>query len=211
MLYSDARSKSQIKSDALPLQYDTQHGYQPQMIVNQIGLIAKKIIKGLIFGLIALVLLYLFFKAWEYKADSDQQQAVKALQTQQSEKFANGSQYAATYSPLVVGSSSLSFVQRTANEGLFRYLLGGSYANFINALAESSPLVYVGSQVFGSGCEKLGCSVSQAALLIDPAKGRIYAALFENGKVAYFGLAEGQAIPPAFEKWASNQIAEGAK
>ena len=181
------------------------------MIVNQVGLLAKKIAKMLIYGFIALVLLYLIFKAWEYKAESDQQEAVKELQTQQSEKFANVSQYVATYSPLVVGSSSLTFVQRSGNEPLFKYLLGGSYQNFIGALENSASLVYVGSQILGSGCPKLGCAASQAALVIDPSKGRIYAALIEGGKKSYYGLTEGQAVPPAFEKWAATPAEEVAK
>ena len=184
---------------------------KPQMIVNQIGLLAKKIAKVLIYAFIALVLLYIAFKAWEYQAESDQQQAVKVSQTQQSENFSNGSQYVATYSPLLVGSSSLSFVQRPNNEPLFKYLFGASYPNFITALEDSASLVYVGPQILGTGCQKLGCTVSQAALVIDPSKGRIYAALIEGVKVSYFGLAEGQAVPPAFEKWASTQIVELAK
>jgi len=184
---------------------------KPQMIVNQIGLLVKTIAKILIYGFIALVLLYVIFKAWEYKAESDQQAAVKELQTQQSEKFANVSQYVATYSPLVVGSSSLTFVQRSGNEPLFKYLLGGSYQNFISALENSASLVYVGSQILGSGCPKLGCAASQAAFVIDPSKGRIYAALIEGGKTNYYGLTEGQAVPPAFEKWATTPAAEIAK
>ena len=47
--------------------------------------------------------------------------------------------------------------------------------------------------------------------MIDPSKGRIYAALIESGKTSYFGLTEGQAVPPAFEKWASTPTVEGAK
>ena len=184
---------------------------KPQMILNQVGLLAKKIAKVLIYAFIALVLLYVAFKAWEYKTESDQQQAVKQSQTQQSEKFANGSLYVATYSPLLVGSSSLTFVQRPNNEPLFKYLLGASYANFITALEDSASLVYVGPQILGTGCQKLGCAASQAALLIDPTKGRIYAALMEGGKPSYFGLSEGQVVPPAFEKWASAQVVEGAK
>jgi len=184
---------------------------KPQMIVNRVGLFAKKIAKILIYAFIALVLLYLTFKAWEYKAESDQQESVKKSQTQQSEKFAIVSQYVATYSPLVVGSSSLTFVERSGNQPLFKYLLGANYQNFISALENSTPLVYVGQQILGSGCPKLGCAASQAALVIDPSKGRIYAALIENGKTSYFGLTEGQAVPPAFEKWATTPAVEGAK
>jgi hypothetical protein len=184
---------------------------KPQMILNQVGLLAKKIAKMLIYGFIALVLLYLIFKAWEYKAESDQQEAIKESQNQQSENFANVSQYVATYSPLVVGSSSLTFVQRSGNEPLFKYLLGSSYENFISALENSAPLVYVGSQILGSGCPKLGCAASQAAFVIDPSKGRIYAAMIESGKTSYFGLTGGQAAPPAFEKWAASPAVEGAK
>lgn len=184
---------------------------KPQMIVNQVGLLAKKIAKILIYGFITLVLLYLIFKAWEYKTESDQQAAVKESQAQQSEKFASVSQYVATYSPLVVGSSSLTFVQRSGNEPLFKYLLGANYQNFISALENSAALIYVGSQILGSGCSKLGCTVSQAAFIIDPSKGRIYAALIEDGKTRYFGLTEGQAVPSAFERWASTPAVEGAK
>lgn len=184
---------------------------KPQMIVNQVALLAKKIAKLLMYALAALVLLYLAFKGWEYKEESDQQQAAKTLKIQQSENFANLTKHLATYSPLVVGSSSLNFVKRGANEPLFQYLLGGSYPKFIAALDEAYPLVYVGSQIFGSGCQKLACAVSQAAYVIDPAKGRIYAGIVEAGKPTYFGLAEGEAVPPAFKGWAVNPLAGGSK
>jgi len=184
---------------------------KPQMIVNQVALLAKKIAKLLMYALAALVLLYLIFKGWEYKAESDQQQAAETLKIQQSEKFANLSKHSATYSPLVVGSSSLNFVKRGANESLFQYLLGDSHSKFIAALDEVFPLVYVGPQIFGSGCHKLGCIVSKAAFVIDPAKGRIYAGIIEDGKITYFGLAEGEAAPSAFEKWAVTPLAGGSK
>jgi hypothetical protein len=184
---------------------------KPQMIVNQVGLLAKKIAKVLMYALAALVLIYLIFKAWEYKAESDQVQASKTLLIQQGDKFVSMSKQIATYSPLVVGSPSLNFVQRGANEPLFQYLLGANYQNFITALGDGSPLVYAGSQILGSGCQKLGCAVSRAAFLIDPARGRIYASIIEDGKTSFYGLTEGETIPSALERWGSSQTAEGSK
>jgi hypothetical protein len=184
---------------------------KPQMIVNQIGLLAKKIAKGLIYAFIALVALYLIFKAWEYKTESDQQQAIQASKTQLSENFVTLSQHVATYSPLLVGTSALTVVQRGANAPLFQYLLGSNYQEWISALEESSPLMYVGQQILGAGCQKLGCPIAQAAFVIDPVKGRIYAAMIEGGKTSYYGLAEGEIAPAAFEKWVSNQAVEGGK
>lgn len=184
---------------------------KPQTILSRVVALAKKIAKGLLYALAALVLIYFIFKVWEYTAESGQQQATKVLQGEQSEKFINLSRQIATYSPLAVGGSSLQFVKRAQNEPQFQYLLGSSYQAFMTALEDSVALVYVGPSIFGAGCQKLGCSLSQAAYLIDPSKGRIYAAIIENGKTRYFGFTEGEAIPAAFEGWAAKQIAGDSK
>jgi len=184
---------------------------KPQTILSRVVLLAKKIAKGVLYALAALVLVYFIFKVWEYTAESGQQQATKVLQGEQREQFTNLSKQIATYSPLVVGSPSLQFVKRPINEPLFQYLLGSSYQTFINALEDSAPIVYVGPSIFGSGCQKLGCALSQAAYIIDPSKGRVYAATIENGKTRYFGFTEGEAILPAFETWAAKQIARDSK
>jgi len=184
---------------------------KPQTIVSRVTILAKKIAKGLLYAFAALIVVYFIFKVWEYTAESGQQQATKVLQGEQSEQFKNLSKQIATYSPLVVGSSSLQFVKRPVNEPLFQYLLGGSYQLFMTALEDSEPLVYVGPFILGSGCQKLGCALSRAAYLIDPSKGRVYAAMIENGKTRYFGFTEGEAIPPAFESWATKQIAGDSK
>ena len=184
---------------------------KPQTIVSRVVFLAKKIAKGLLYALAVLVVVYFIFKVWEYTAESSQQQVTKVVQGEQSEQFKNLSKQIAPYSPLVVGSSSLQFVKRTVNEPLFQYLLGSSYQTFITALEDSAPLVYVGPFIFGSGCQKLGCTLSQAAYLIDPSKGRVYAATIENGKTRYFGFTEGEAILPAFETWAAKQIAGDSK
>ncbi len=184
---------------------------KPQTIVSRVVSLAKKIAKGLLYALATLVVIYFIFKVWELTAESGQQQATKVVQGEQSEKFTNLSKQIAPYSPLVVGSSSLQFVKRAVNEPLFQYLLGSSYQTFITALEDSTPLVYVGPSIFGAGCQKLGCTLSQAAYLIDPSKGRVYAAMIENGKTRYFGFTEGEAILPAFETWAAKQIARDSK
>ncbi len=184
---------------------------KPQTIVTRVMSLAKKIAKGLLYALATLVVIYFVFKVWEYTAESSQQQATKVVQGEQSEQFTNLSKQIATYSPLVVGGSSLQFVKRAINEPLFQYLLGSSYQTFITALEDSAPIVYVGPSIFGSGCQKLGCALSQAAYIIDPSKGRVYAAMIENGKTRYFGFTEGEAILPAFETWAAKQIARDSK
>ena len=184
---------------------------KPKTIVSRVVSLAKKIAKGLLYALVALVLVYLAFKAWEYTVESGQQQATKVVQGEQSEKFTNLSKQIAAYSPLVVGSSSLQFVKRAVNEPLFQHLLGNNYQTFITALEDSVALVYVGPSIFGAGCQKSGCTLSRAAYLIDPSKGRVYAATIENGKTRYFGFTEGEAIPPAFESWATKQIAGDPK
>lgn len=184
---------------------------KPQTIQSRIVFLAKKIAKGLLYALAALVLIYFIFKVWEYTAESSQQKVTKVVQGEQSEKFKNLSKQIATYAPLAVGSPSYYFVKRAENEALFQNLLGSSYQNFMIALEDSAPLVYVGPIIFGSGCPKLGCMLSQAAYLIDPSKGRIYAATMEDGKTRYFGFTEGEAIPPAFEGWAAKQIVGDSK
>jgi hypothetical protein len=184
---------------------------KPQTIVGRAVSLAKKIAKGLLYALAALVLVYLAFKAWEYTAESGQQQATKVVQGEQSEQFTNLSKQIAAYSPLVVGSSSIQFVKRAVNEPLFQYLLGSNYQTFITAMEDGVALVYVGPSIFGAGCQKLGCTLSRAAYLIDPSKGRVYAAMIENGKMRYFGFTEGEAIPSAFESWATKQIAGDSK
>lgn len=184
---------------------------KPQTILSLVTILAKKIAKGLLYAFAALIVVYFIFKVWEYTAESGQQQATKVLQGEQSEQLKNLSKQIATYSPLIVGSSSLQFVKRPVNEPLFQYLLGGSYQLFITALEASEPLVYVGPFILGSGCQKLGCALSRAAYLIDPSKGRVYAATIENGKTRYFGFTEGEPIPPAFETWATKPIAGDSK
>jgi hypothetical protein len=184
---------------------------KPKTIVSRVVSLAKKIAKGLLYALAALVVVYLAFKAWEYSVEIGQQQATKVLQSEQSEKFTNLSKQIAAYSPLVVGSPSLQFVTRAVNEPLFQHLLGNNYQTFITALEDSVALVYVGPSIFGAGCQKSGCTLSRAAYLIDPSKGRVYAATIENGKTRYFGFTEGEAIPPAFESWATKQIAGDSK
>jgi hypothetical protein len=184
---------------------------KPQTIVSRVVLLAKKIAKGLLYALAALVVVYFIFKVWEYTAESGQQQATKVLRGEQSEQFTNLSKQIATYSPLVVGGSSLQFVKRAVNEPLFQNLLGSNYQTFITAMEDSVALVYVGPSIFGAGCQKLGCTLSRAAYLIDPSKGRVYAATIENGKTQYFGFTEGEAIPLAFESWATKQIAGDSK
>jgi hypothetical protein len=174
-------------------------------------LLAKKIAKVLLYALVALITAYAIFKVWEYTAEIEQQQATRVLQSEQSEKFTNLGRQIATYSPLAVGGSSLQFVKREVNEPQFQHLLGSSYQTFITALEDSVALVYVGPSIFGSGCQKLGCTLSRAAYLIDPSKGRVYAATIENGKTRYFGFTEGEAILPAFESWATKQIAGDSK
>jgi hypothetical protein len=184
---------------------------KPQTIVSRVLILAKKIAKGLLYALAALIAVYFIFKVWEYTAESGQQQATKVVQGEQSEKFTNLSKQIVAYAPLVVGSSSIQFVKRAVNEPLFQQLLGNNYQTFITALEDSVALVYVGPSIFGAGCQKLGCTLSRAAYLIDPSKGRVYAATIENGKTTYFGFTEGEAIPPAFESWATKQIAGDSK
>jgi len=184
---------------------------KPQTIVSRVVFLAKKIAKALLYALAALVVVYFIFKVWEYTAESSQQQATKVVQGEQSEQFTNLSKQIVAYSPLVVGSSSIQFVKRAVNEPLFQQLLGNNYQTFITAMEDSVALVYVGPSIFGAGCQKLGCTLSRAAYLIDPSKGRVYAAMIENGKTRYFGFTEGEAIPPAFESWATKQIAGDSK
>lgn len=184
---------------------------KPQTIQSRVVFLAKKIAKGLLYALAALVLVYFAFKVWEYTAESGQKETAKVLRGEQSESITSLSRQIASYSPLVVGGSSYHFAKRALNEPLFQYLLGSSYQNFIAALEDSLPLVYVGPAIFGSGCQKSGCALSQAAYLIDPSKGRVYAALKENGKTQYFGFTEGEAILPVFEGWAAKQIAGDSK
>jgi len=184
---------------------------KPQTIVSRVVSLAKKIAKGLLYALAALIVVYFLFKVWEYTGESDQQQATKVLRAEQGEQFTNLSKQIAPYSPLVVGSSSLQFVKRAVNEPLFQYLLGNSYQTFITALEDSASIVYVGPFIFGSGCQKSGCALSQAAYIIDPSKGRVYAATIENGKTRYFGFTEGEPIPAAFESWAAKSIAGESK
>jgi hypothetical protein len=200
-----------LNVDDSPLKITRSMDSKPQTIVGRVVSLAKIIAKGLLYSLVALVLLYLAFKAWEYTAESGQQQATKVVQGEQSEQFTNLSKQIVAYSPLVVGSPSIQFVKRAVNEPLFQQLLGSNYQAFITAMEDSVALVYVGPSIFGAGCQKLGCTLSRAAYLIDPSKGRVYAAMIENGKTRYFGFTEGEAIPPAFESWATKQIAGDSK
>lgn len=65
--------------------------------------------------------------------------------------------------------------------------------------------------MFGSGCKKQACSELKAAFLVDPGTSEFLAAILDNGKPIYYGLAEGKPVPAVFEKWAGAQSVENAK
>ena len=184
---------------------------KPETKLNPVGLIAKKVAKGFAYALLVLLLIYAAFKVWEYQAESDHQQTTKILNQQKYEAFLDLSKYQAAYSPLIVGGSSLAFAKLGIGESIFSNLLGVDYPVFIGSLEESAPIVYVGPQILGSGCNKSDCTVSKAAFLIDPAKGRMYAGMVTNGKSKYYGLADGEPVPVALGKWSSAEALERTK
>jgi hypothetical protein len=107
----------------------------------------------------------------------------------------------ATYAPLLVGSPSSVLTTRANGKFILAYMLGADIESFQDAFEESQPIVYVGSQILGTGCKKSDCGEFSAAFVIEPATSRLYLALRKGGELTFYGLEDSQSVPLAFEKW----------
>ncbi|MBU3555008.1 hypothetical protein [Polynucleobacter sp. UB-Piko-W3] len=181
------------------------------MIVAKAKALAKIILKGIAILLALLILLYAGFKFWEYQTIEGKRAEKTAFLNQQKTKFEDFIRDEVSYAPLMVGTSSLEYVQRGNRDFIFSYLLAADYKAFQNAMEDSVPMIYVGKQILGSGCKKQACSEAEAAFVIDPDSGKYYAALSQDGKTVYYGVEDGKSTPAAFEKWHGNQTSGGAK
>jgi len=181
------------------------------MIVAKLKALAKFVIKSIAFLLALLILSYVGFKFWEYQVVEEKQAQKTAYQKQQKNKYEGFTRDEAAYAPLMVGTSSLEYVQRGNRDFIFSYLLGADYKIFQEAMEDSAQIVYVGKQILGSGCKKRACGDFESAFVIDPDNGQYYAAINQNGKAVYYGISDGQQIPLAFTKWHGSQTAEVAK
>lgn len=182
----------------------------PQLISKATGL-ARKLVKAFLFLCLFLVLLYAAFKFWEYKSIADKKAELASVRSEQKHQYEALSSDVAMYAPLFIGTSSLDFVKRGKIEFIFKYLLGEDLPVFLEAMEQSSPLVFSGNLIFGSGCKKQTCGDLRAAYLLDTDRNEFIAAILENGKPIYYGLADGKPAPAAFEKWASIQAIEAAQ
>lgn len=181
------------------------------MLVAKLKSLAKFILKAIAALLLLLVLLYAAFKAWEYHTLEGKQAEQTALQYQQKIKYGDLTKDQASYIPLMIGTSSLEYVQDRDRNFIFSYLLSADYNVFKEAMEDSAQMVYVGKQILGSGCKRQACKELEAAFVIDPETSQYFAAINQNGKVVYYGVEEGKSIPPAFTKWHPNEGLEGAK
>ena len=180
-------------------------------LLMSIGSLGSKLLKLLAFLLLLGVISYLGFKGWEYNSELDENAHKAELQTQQQKRFGILSKHLATYAPLMVGTSSLGFVQVGNGKTTFEILMGEDYSALLAALEKSKQMVYVGPQILGVGCASEDCLTTQGAFVIDSALGKVYAAITEDGKPIYYGVVDGSPIPPAFEKWNGFQKAEASK
>lgn len=181
------------------------------MIVAQVKAFAKFVLKGIVLFIVLLILLYAGFKAWEYQTIESKRAERIAQQNRLKNQFEDLIRDQASYIPLMVGSSSLDYVQKGNGEFIFTYLLGSNYKLYQELMEDSGQIVYVGKQILGSGCKKQGCAEGEAAFVVDPESNRYYAAISQDGKVEYYGLEDGSLAPVAFQKWHGSQITEGAK
>jgi len=181
------------------------------MIVAKLKALAKLVLKGVAILLLLLILLYAGFKIWEYQ-DLESKQAEKiALRHRLKVQYEDLARDQAAYAPLVVGSSSLDYIQRGNGEPIFTYLLGADFKLYQNLMEDSVPIIYVGKQILGSGCKKQGCGEGEAAFVIDLDSSKYFAAINQGGKVVFFGIEEGAPIPAAFQKWHGSQTSGDVK
>jgi hypothetical protein len=181
------------------------------MIVAKLKALAKFLLKSIAFLLALLILSYAGFKFWEYQAIQGKQAEKAAFQNRQKNKFEGFTRDEVSYAPLMVGTSSLNYVQQGNRDFIFSYLLAVNYKAFQEAMEDSAPITYVGKQILGAGCKKQACSEAESAFVIDPDSGQFFAAMTQNGKVTYYGVEEGKPIPLAFAKWHGSQAAEANK
>jgi hypothetical protein len=184
---------------------------KPPKMISKVNSLLRKVFRAIVILLTFLILLYVGLKLWEYKVDVDKNAKVTNFKSEQKQKYEVLGKGLTMSLPLFVGSPSLEFVKGGSKGFIFAYLLGEDYSAFQEALGESAPIVFSGSQVFGSGCKKQACSELKAAFLVDPGTSEFLAAILDNGKPIYYGLAEGKPVPAVFEKWAGAQSVENAK
>jgi hypothetical protein len=174
---------------------------QPISIAAKIRKLVMNVIKWILYALIILVLAYASFKVWEYKGEYEKEKTAKILAKEQEIQFDDLRKNLATYAPLLVGSPSSVLTMRANGKFILAYMLGAEIEAFQNAFEESGPIIYVGSQLLGTGCKKSDCEESSAAFVIEPANGKVYLALRKSGELNFYGLEDSKTIPLAFEKW----------
>ncbi len=159
------------------------------------------IVRWILYILIALVLAYVAYKAWEYKDEYEKENEAKILKKEQAIKFEDFKKNLTTYIPLLVGNPSADLIRRDNGKFILSYMLGSDIEAFQEAFKESAPIVYVGNHVLGVGCKKSDCDESDAAFVVDPTASKVYLAMNLAGKLTYYGLEDGMPIPLAFEEW----------
>jgi hypothetical protein len=190
-------------------------------VTSQLHSLLTKVGVAIACLLVLLVLLYAAFKVWDHIDAAEQKAKVTALakvkdtsltsEQKQKQKYDVLSRDLTMSLPLLVGTPSLEFIKGGNKEFIFSYLLGEDYPAFQEALGESQNIQFSGSQIFGSGCKKQGCSELKAAFLVDPNTSEFLAVILDNGRPIYYGLVEGMPVPGAFEKWMGVQMMERAK
>jgi len=174
---------------------------QPMSIAVKISKLVMNVTKWILYGLIILVLAYVSFKVWEYKGEYEKEKTAKIIAKEQEIEFNDLRKNLATYAPLLVGSPSSILTTRANGKFILAYMLGADIEAFQNAFEESAPIIYVGSQILGTGCKKSECDESSAAFVIEPTNGKFYLALRKGGELIFYGLEDSKTIPLAFEKW----------
>lgn len=180
-------------------------------MVAKVKALAKLLLKGIAFFLALLVLLYAVFKVWDYRALENKQAEQLALQNRQKIKYDDLVKDQVSYAPLMVGTSSLDYVNDGDRNFIFSYLLSADYKVFKEAMEESAQINYVGKQILGSGCKKQACNELESAFVIDAETSQYFAAISQNGTVVYYGIEEGKPIPAAFMKWQPSKVVEETK
>ena len=181
------------------------------MMLAKVKAFAKLALRAIIALLVLLILLYAAFKAWEYRTIENKQSEKSAMQREQKIKYEDFTKDQALYVPLMVGTSSLDYVQHGSRNFIFTYLLSVDYKAFLEAMEDSAQMIYVGSQILGSGCKKQACNELEAAFVVDIESNQYFAAISQKGKIAYYGIEEGKPIPQAFMKWHLHEAVEGMK
>jgi len=126
------------------------------------------------------------------KAEEQERLAAENARKQQLNAFAS---HVRTY----IGKPTIDLVLDSKVNEKFRQIFRNEINEFERFFAESGNVAEVDGVIYGKGCRAGECGFNEGLAAVDPANDRVFAVLFMNGQVKYFGVAESE-VPPAIKK-----------